>query len=839
MSNKPMIDIIVPHYNEPWEVGRKFFLMLSMQRNVDISKVRVIIVQDGKEGALDWANIFASCPYDVQVVTINHAGIPAARNTGIINSKAEWVMFCDFDDMFSDVYSLSLMLGVLPTNEADLLWMSCYQEERTKTKANFVHCLEENLGYTYGKLYRREWLRQHHIEFNPHLKSDYELDFNTLVLAELAPNRVLKITTKFNMFIKTYRPDSYSMNRDTLAERMEDIFYGDMYLVDEFTKRNADHDLKMAVAGAVYDMYYLLNSKPVIPHHDEILQQFTDFYFKHKTIFNSIKQTEKEIVLSNTTNRMTMIIQSLFINYRIETETPPDGEKNILLWLDSLTPVRKKPVTPQPVQQQTQKVPNSNEKAVVYCGTRNTYENILASVKSLLYNTPVDSVYLLIEDDTFPYALPDCVKIINVSNQPYFRKDGPNYNNSWSYMCMMRAAFTKYLPHLDRVLSLDIDIVIDKNISALWNYNLDGYYYAGVNEPVRPAPDYVNFGVIMMNLDLMRKDHIDDAVIDLLNTSRQQCPEQDAFNATCTGHILLIPPEYNYTPFSNITPEPEDPAIIHYAGITYWKSFSPVRKYSNLSWDDILSAQKTTAPRRVVTYTGTRDVYHWMSASAKSLLCHNKIDRIYFFIEDDTFPETLPDCITCINVSTQQFFPPDGLNYDSEQTYMDPIRLALPYLLPDEHVVLSLDDDTIIQDDISRIWETDFNGLPFAAVKETNTNHNPRPPYYNFGVVLMDLDRMRSEQLTDKLIDAFNYKQKYKYKAQDCINDICYKMFVDLPSRYNVCGMTEKTQQKDIIHYAGQPIEKVRFARDSKPYADLPWDDVITLNGKGIDHYDR
>ena len=47
--------------------------------------------------------------------------------------------------------------------------------------------------------------------------------------------------------------------------------------------------------------------------------------------------------------------------------------------------------------------------------------------------------------------------------------------------------------------------------------------------------------------------------------------------------------------------------------------------------------------RRVVVYSGTRNVYHNMTVAAKSLLRHTHIDRVWFLIEDDAFPEELPD----------------------------------------------------------------------------------------------------------------------------------------------------------------------------------------------------
>ena len=66
-----------------------------------------------------------------------------------------------------------------------------------------------------------------------------------------------------------------------------------------------------------------------------------------------------------------------------------------------------------------------NDKVVLYAGTRNVYEQMYTSLKSLLWNTPVDRVYLLIEDDEFPFELPENVHPMNVSGQDYFLPGSP------------------------------------------------------------------------------------------------------------------------------------------------------------------------------------------------------------------------------------------------------------------------------------------------------------------------------------------------------------------------------------------------------------------------------
>ena len=155
---------------------------------------------------------------------------------------------------------------------------------------------------------------------------------------------------------------------------------------------------------------------------------------------------------------------------------------------------------------------------------------------------------------------------------------------------MMRAAFAKLMPDEHKVLSLDIDVVINEDISELWDIDMSDYYLAGVPEPDRTEKSsdvYINFGVVMMNLDKIRDTGVDDEIISSLNKNRWGCPEQDAFNHFCKPYIFALDPMYNAVRTAHITGETDREKISHYAGIKYWKHFKPFRKYTKTSWDDI------------------------------------------------------------------------------------------------------------------------------------------------------------------------------------------------------------------------------------------------------------
>lgn len=48
-------------------------------------------------------------------------------------------------------------------------------------------------------------------------------------------------------------------------------------------------------------------------------------------------------------------------------------------------------------------------KAAVYTGTKNLYREMVTASKSLLINSDVDKIYLLVEDDEFPLEIPDVI----------------------------------------------------------------------------------------------------------------------------------------------------------------------------------------------------------------------------------------------------------------------------------------------------------------------------------------------------------------------------------------------------------------------------------------------
>lgn len=231
-------------------------------------------------------------------------------------------------------------------------------------------------------------------------------------------------------------------------------------------------------------------------------------------------------------------------------------------------------------------------KAAIYTGTRNLYKHMIPAIKSLIVNSDVEKIYVGIEDPTFPEWLPDICEILDLSGQTIFPPDGPNMKSRYTYMAMMRAALTKILPEdLDRVLSLDVDTIVDKNISDLWELPIDDCYFAASHEfhMTNEKFLYTNVGVCLFNLRKLRDGKADE-VIRMLNTRQFGWLEQDVMNLLCQGYIYDMPPEFNAHYY---TKNPPDPKIIHHIGDNSRLSeHQDVRKYTGMSWNDVMERRK-------------------------------------------------------------------------------------------------------------------------------------------------------------------------------------------------------------------------------------------------------
>lgn len=151
--------------------------------------------------------------------------------------------------------------------------------------------------------------------------------------------------------------------------------------------------------------------------------------------------------------------------------------------------------------------------------------------------------------------------------------------------CMFRCMLAELLPNLSKIIYLDADLFVNRDIKELWDVDIREYCLAGVvdegvinfsipdilNEyPNIYRNQYFNSGVLLMNLDKIReKGHLKELVVDFLVNNREATyPDQDALNVLFHNKILYLDSSWNR--FVSLHREDNkdnlDNAVFHFAG---------------------------------------------------------------------------------------------------------------------------------------------------------------------------------------------------------------------------------------------------------------------------------
>ena len=102
------LEILIPQYNETEEVLKPLLDSIEIQQNVDFNDIGVIICNDGSDIIFS-QEFLDGYSFNITYIKCEHRGVSAARNTCLDNATAEYVMFCDADDLFYNACALYII----------------------------------------------------------------------------------------------------------------------------------------------------------------------------------------------------------------------------------------------------------------------------------------------------------------------------------------------------------------------------------------------------------------------------------------------------------------------------------------------------------------------------------------------------------------------------------------------------------------------------------------------------------------------------------------------------------------------------------------------------------
>ena len=162
--------------------------------------------------------------------------------------------------------------------------------------------------------------------------------------------------------------------------------------------------------------------------------------------------------------------------------------------------------------------------------------------------------------------------------------------------------------------------------------------------------------------------------------------------------------------------------------------------------------------------------------------------------------------------------------YISTMTYA---RFLIQRVFPETvSRVLYLDADLLVLDDLSPLWQTDLQGAVIGAVTDgldaliktgwPGLEAVPRvTEYFNAGILLINLDRWRSERIAEKALAYLVQHPDSPFSDQDALNVACDGRWHCLDPRWN---FQEHLHHKIAEMTAAERPRIVHFVTTAKPW---------------------
>lgn len=558
ISYKPRVSVIIPVYN----VEKYLPQCLDSVVNQTLPDIEIICVDDGStDSSLDILKDYARRDKRITVLRQKNMRAGIARNAALTVAKGKYIHFLDSDD-WVDVHTYETVYACIERNSSDMAvfcWNNVTEYDRAgpNSKLPFAGCVNvsnENIPMInpeiWNKLYKIDILNKYKIRF-PHVCFGEDTNFNMQYLC------VIKTAYYIDNKLYNYRINNESLVSQVVSgrgvHRLLESIKGYKYSIAFIKKQNLFEEklyvilfkLSSTLNNFICKFLPLREYRQAFEYiRKEILKPISKSYYKNfKLLLLIANKKYNEIIhvlgLSDIRNFnfprkyvdvQKIIYKNMYIHLLKENKIIKD-RINLTFILDA---------------------------GYFYC----TYVAIASIINSKLPTTALD-INIIYTHLTWQQRLL-LGNLSNVNINIYLiRADNTKFNGIKNVYHVTNTALIKFdLPNIlsdvEKTLYIDGDILVQKDLSDLYNIELGDNYIAAIRElraekmgfAKNVGSDYyINSGVMLMNLKKMREMSLTDVFIEVKTNQPDtwKCMDQDVINYVCNKNILFLPPIYNDT----------------------------------------------------------------------------------------------------------------------------------------------------------------------------------------------------------------------------------------------------------------------------------------------------
>lgn len=313
------LQILIPQYKETEDIIKPLLDSIEIQQNVNLANdVGVIIVNDGTDVHLS-KEFLEKYSYQIEYYLNEHKGVSATRNACLDYATADYVMFCDADDMFYNACGLYIIFREFD-NGFDSFASVFIEETRdpvTKQPVYINHDMDST--FVHGKVHRRQFLIDNNIRWNDNLTIHEDSYFNCL--CQRLAKQLKHCPSPF--YLWRWRDASVCRHDPKyILKTYNNMLDSNTALIEQFLSRNRKEDAMFYATSMIYDAYFTMNKDEWLNQENKEYRhaterRFKEYWFKYKQLHDETPLQLKNQVIMALKNRMYMegmILESLTFN---------------------------------------------------------------------------------------------------------------------------------------------------------------------------------------------------------------------------------------------------------------------------------------------------------------------------------------------------------------------------------------------------------------------------------------------------------------------------------------------------------------------------------------------
>lgn len=288
------LQILIPQYKETDEIIKPILDSIALQQNIDFNEIGVIICNDGSDILLS-NDLLNSYPFKIEYHKEPHRGVSGTRNACLDHAIADYVMFCDADDMFYNMCGLWIIFQEIEKGFDSLTSVFVEETRIPNTKELTYINREMDSTFVHGKIHRRQYLIDKQIRWNPDLTIHEDSFFN--IQCQNLSKDVKYCTAPF--YLWRWRDESVCRHDPKyILKTYRNMIDSNDALIKEFIRKGFEDKAYFYIAFMIFDAYYTMNKIEWInqenkEYRDSTERRFAKYYKKWKKRWEAIPAQDK------------------------------------------------------------------------------------------------------------------------------------------------------------------------------------------------------------------------------------------------------------------------------------------------------------------------------------------------------------------------------------------------------------------------------------------------------------------------------------------------------------------------------------------------------------------